>query len=116
MLEKQAGFQLIGDDVFVNIAGGLEVDEPAADLGVLAAIASSSRNAPIDPQTAVFGEVGLTGEVRGTMQPAVRAREAQALGFKKIIIPATNANGLERLLGLRVVGVRSVQEALAELF
>jgi DNA repair protein RadA/Sms len=116
MLEKRAGLQLIGDDVFVNIAGGLEVDEPAADLGVVAAIASSFKNAPIDPQTAVFGEVGLTGEVRGTMQAAVRAREAQALGFTKIVIPATNTAGLERLLGVQVVGVRSVEEALSELF
>jgi DNA repair protein RadA/Sms len=116
MLEKRAGFQLIGDDVFVNIAGGLEVDEPAADLGVVAAIASSFKNTPIDPQTAVFGEVGLTGEVRGTMQATVRAREAQALGFTKIVVPASNTTGLERLLGMRVVGVRSVEEALAELF
>src|SRR5215813_4052424 len=116
MLEKRAGFQLVGDDVLVNSAGGLEVDEPAADLGVVAAIASSFKNAPIDPQTAVFGEVGLTGEVRGTMQPAVRAREAQALGFRKIVVPASNTSGLERLLGMRVVGVRSVEEALAELF
>src|SRR6058998_188465 len=81
MLEKRAGMQLLGDDVFVNIAGGLEVDEPAADLGVVASIASSFRNQPIDPQTAVFGEVGLTGEVRGATQAPVRAREAQALGF-----------------------------------
>ena len=116
MLEKRTGLQLIGDDVFVNIAGGLEVDEPAADLGVVAAIASSSRNMTVDPHTAVFGEVGLTGEVRGAMQPAVRAREAQALGFKKILMPASNTVGLERLLGVRVVGVRSVEEAMAELF
>src|SRR6266478_5311285 len=114
MLEKRTGLQLIGDDVFVNIAGGLEVDEPAADLGVVAAIASSFKNMTVDPHTAVFGEVGLTGEVRGAMQPAVRAREAQALGFKKILMPASNAAGLERLLGVRVVGVRSVEEAMAE--
>src|SRR5712691_4860308 len=116
MLEKRAGFQLIGDDVFVNIAGGLEVDEPAADLGVVAAIASSFKNTPIDPQTAVFGEVGLTGEVRGTMQAGVRAHEAQSLGFNKIVIPSSNTSGIERLLGVQVVGVRSVEEALAELF
>ena len=116
MLEKRTGLQLIGDDVFVNIAGGLEVDEPAADLGVVAAIASSFKNMIVDPHTAVFGEVGLTGEVRGAMQPAVRAREAQALGFKKILMPASNATGLERLLGVRVVGVRSVEEAMEELF
>ncbi len=116
MLEKRAGLQLTGDDVFVNIAGGLEVDEPAADLGVVTAIASSFKNTTIDPHTAVFGEVGLTGEVRGAMQASVRAREAQALGFKKIVMPASNVPGLERLLGVRVVGVKSVDEALEELF
>jgi DNA repair protein RadA/Sms len=116
MLEKRAGLQLTGDDVFVNIAGGLEVDEPAADLGVVTAIASSFKNTTIDPHTAVFGEVGLTGEVRGAMQASVRACEAQALGFKKIVMPASNVVGLERLLGVRVVGVKSVDEALEELF
>jgi len=116
MLEKRAGLQLTGDDVFVNIAGGLEVDEPAADLGVVTAIVSSFKNMTIDPHTAVFGEIGLTGEVRGAMQASVRAREAQALGFKKIVLPASNVAGLERLLGVRVVGVRSVDEALEELF
>jgi DNA repair protein RadA/Sms len=116
MLEKRLGFHLIGDDVFVNVAGGLEIDEPAADLGVIAAISSSFKNLPVDPHTAVFGEVGLTGEVRGAMQAQARAREAQALGFKKIIMPASNTSGLERLIGLRAVGVRSVEEALDELF
>jgi DNA repair protein RadA/Sms len=116
MLEKRVGFHLIGDDVYINIAGGLEIDEPAADLGVVASIASSFKNTPIDPHTAVFGEVGLTGEVRGAMQAAARAREAQTLGFKRLIMPASNTSGLERMLGLRVVGVRSVEEALDELF
>jgi DNA repair protein RadA/Sms len=116
MLEKRVGLQMLGDDVFVNIAGGLEVDEPAVDLGVVAAIASSFKNRPIDPHTAVFGEIGLTGEVRGTMQASARAREAQALGFKRIVMPASNTAGLERLLGLKVIGVNSVDDALAELF
>jgi DNA repair protein RadA/Sms len=116
MLEKRVGLQMLGDDVFVNIAGGLEVDEPAVDLGVVAAISSSFKSIPIDAHTAVFGEVGLTGEVRGTTQAAVRAREAQALGFKKIVMPGSNTSGLERLLGVRIVGVKSVEEALEELF
>ena len=116
MLEKRVGLQMLGDDVCVNIAGGLEVDEPAVDLGVVAAITSSFKNIPIDAHTAVFGEVGLTGEVRGTTQAAVRAREAQALGFKKIVMPVSNKSGLERLLGVHVVGVKSVEDALAELF
>jgi DNA repair protein RadA/Sms len=116
MLEKRSGLQLTGDDVFVNIAGGLEVDEPAADLGVVTAIVSSFKNTNVDPHTAVFGEIGLTGEVRGAMQASVRAREAQALGFKKIVMPASNIAGLERLLGVRVIGVKSVDEALDALF
>jgi DNA repair protein RadA/Sms len=70
----------------------------------------------VDAKTAVFGEVGLTGEVRGAMQAQARAREAQTLGFEKIVMPASNTAGLERLLGVRTVGVRSVEEALDELF
>ncbi len=115
MLEKRVGLNLGGDDVFVNIAGGMEIDEPAADLGVVAAIASSFRNLAVEQQTAVFGEVGLTGEVRGAMQAQSRVREAQALGFKRIICPASNTAGMERLLGIRTVGVRTVDEALEEL-
>jgi len=116
VLEKRVGFQLANDDVFVNVAGGLEVDEPAVDLGVIAAIASSFRNLQIPPDTAVFGEVGLTGEVRAVLQAETRAREAQTLGFKKLILPASNKKGLEKLLGIRVVGVRTLEEALDELF
>jgi len=116
MLEKRVGLQLLGDDVFVRLAGGMEVDEPAVDLGLVTAIASSFRNQSIDAHTAVFGEVGLTGEVRGATQASVRAREAQALGFKRIVMPSSNTQGLEKLLGLRVVGVKSVDEAMQELF
>jgi DNA repair protein RadA/Sms len=116
VLEKRLGFHLAGDDVFVNVAGGLEIDEPAADLGVLAAIASSFRNIQIPPETAVFGEVGLTGEVRGVLQAQARAREAQTLGFKKLILPESNKKGLEKLLGMRVVGVKNLEQAMDELF
>jgi DNA repair protein RadA/Sms len=116
VLEKRVGLHLLSDDIFINVAGGMEIEEPAADLGVAAALASSFKNKEIDPLTVVFGEVGLTGEVRGATQAQARAREAQALGFKKIVLPASNTAGLERLLGLRVVGVRSVEEALEELF
>ena len=116
VLEKRLGFQLAGDDVFINVAGGLEIDEPAADLGIIAAIASSYRNLQIPPETAVFGEIGLTGEIRGVLQAQTRAREAQTLGFKKLILPDSNKKGLEKLLGIRVVGVRSLDEAMEELF
>jgi len=116
VLEKRLGLQLAGDDVYVNIAGGMEVDEPAADLGVAAAIISSFRNVQIPPETAVFGEIGLTGEIRGVLQAQARAREAQTLGFKKLILPESNKKGLEKLLGIRVVGVRNLEDAMDELF
>ena len=116
VLEKRLGFQLASDDIFVNVAGGIEIDEPAADLGVIAAIASSFRGIQVPPEVAVFGEVGLTGEVRGVLQAQARAREAQTLGFKKLILPESNRKGLEKLLGLRVVGVRDLEQAMDELF
>ncbi len=116
VLEKRLGFQFAADDVFVNVAGGIEITEPAADLGVVAAIASSFKNLAIDPEMAVFGEVGLTGEIRGVLNAQTRAREAQALGFKKLIVPESNKTGLEKLLGVRVVGVRSLDDAIASIF
>src|SRR5712671_6468924 len=90
VLEKRAGLNLIGDDVFVNIAGGMSVDEPASDLGVLAAIASSVRNRVIPPTTAMFGEVGLAGEVRGITQAPLRVREASQMGFRRCLLPEAN--------------------------
>jgi DNA repair protein RadA/Sms len=90
VLEKRAGLNLMGEDVFVNVAGGMTVDEPAADLAVVAAVASSLRNRPIRPGTAVFGEVGLAGEVRSAPQAALRLREAGQMGFTRCIIPEGN--------------------------
>jgi DNA repair protein RadA/Sms len=116
VLEKRLGLNLSGDDVFINVAGGIEIDEPAADLGVAAAVMSSFRDKPVPADVVVFGEIGLTGEIRGVLQAEARAREAQALGFKKLILPASNKKGLEKLLGLRVVGVRDLRDAFEELF
>ncbi|MCU1384257.1 MAG: lon2 2 [Acidobacteria bacterium] len=115
VLEKRAGLNLIGDDVFVNIAGGMTVDEPASDLGVLAAIASSVRNRVIPSTTAMFGEVGLAGEVRGISQAPLRIREAAQMGFRRCIMPAANIDPADRgqLAGeCELVGVRTVGEAL----
>lgn len=116
MLEKRAGLQMPGDDVFVNVAGGLTLAEPAVDLGIVAALASSFRNAAIDPATVVFGEVGLAGEVRAVNQPAARLREVAAMGFERVIMPAGNVSGLDVPEGVGVVGVRSVLDALDALF
>src|SRR6476660_9824562 len=92
VLEKRAGLNLVGDDVFVNIAGGMTVDEPASDLGVMAAIASSVRNRVIPATTAMFGEVGLAGEVRGISQASLRVREASQMGFRRCIMPEANVS------------------------
>jgi DNA repair protein RadA/Sms len=113
VLEKRAGLNLIGDDVFVNIAGGMTVDEPASDLGVLAAISSSVRNRPIPATTAMFGEVGLAGEVRGIAQATLRVREATQMGFRRCIMPEANIEPTvttER--DCELVGVRTVGDAL----
>jgi len=114
VLEKRAGLNLIGDDVFVNVAGGMTVDEPASDLGVLAAIASSVRNRVIPPTVAMFGEVGLAGEVRGITQSVLRVREAAQLGFRRCIMPEANLDPSDRELATtcELVGVRTIGEAL----
>lgn len=112
VLEKRAALNLIGEDVFVNIAGGMAVDEPAADLAVVAAVASSVRNRPIKPGTAVFGEVGLAGEIRGTTQSALRVREAAQMGFGRCVLPPGSCSPLDRPVGIELVEVRTVGEAL----
>ena len=115
VLEKRVGLNLIGDDVFVNIAGGMSIDEPAADLGIVAAIASSVRNRPVPATTAVFGEVGLAGEVRGTTQAGIRVREAAQMGFQRCIMPEANIDPADRINATdacELVGVRTIGEAL----
>src|ERR671919_716845 len=92
VLEKRAGLTLAGDDVYVNIAGGMTIEEPAADLSVVAAVASSVRNRALSPSTAVFGEVGLSGEIRGIPQAALRVKEAAQMGFGRVILPAGNVD------------------------
>jgi len=105
---------LAAEDVFVNVAGGFSVEERAADLGVLAAVASSVRNRAVQPGTALFGEVGLAGEVRATGQSLLRIREAALMAFTRCIVPAGNVGPDTDALGCEVVGVRTVVEALDE--
>lgn len=116
MMEKRVGMTVLADDVFVNVAGGMTIDEPAADLGIVAAIASSFRNLSIDERAAVFGEVGLAGEVRATSQASMRVREAYAMGFRRAIIPQGNLIGLEYDDGIEVIGVRNIGDALEAIF
>ena len=112
VLEKKAGIHLGGMDVFINIVGGLKIVEPAADLGIIAAIVSSFREMPIDSKTFLFGEVGLSGEVRAVAQAEVRLKEASRIGFKNAIIPKGNAERLKNNFGLTVTGVKNVEEAI----
>ena len=113
VLEKRAGLSLAGDDVYVNIAGGMSVEEPAADLSVAAAVASSVRNRGLPPATAVFGEIGLSGEIRGIPQAPLRIREAVQMGFTRIVMPSANLDPDEgNAGGAELVGVRTVGEAL----
>jgi len=90
VLEKRVGMQLHNYDAYVNVVGGLKIDEPACDLGVVTAIASSFRNIPVDMDTVLIGEVGLTGEVRAVSQIDKRIREAVRIGFKNCVVPAGN--------------------------
>jgi DNA repair protein RadA/Sms len=115
VLEKRAGLNLIAEDVFVNVAGGMAIDEPAADLGIVAAVASSVRNRPIKPATAVFGEVGLAGEIRGVGQAALRVREAAQMGFTRCILARGNCAPQDVPDGVELVEVKTVSEALDEL-
>jgi DNA repair protein RadA/Sms len=120
VLEKRAGLTLAGDDVYVNIAGGMNIEEPAADLSVVAAVASSVRNRGLSPSTAVFGEVGLSGEIRGIPQAPLRIREAVQMGFSRVVLPAANverasADSLVERHECELIGVRTVGEALDQL-
>jgi DNA repair protein RadA/Sms len=112
VLDKRAGLTLVTDDVFVNVAGGMSVDEPAADLAVLMAVASSLRNRPIPADVVVFGEVGLAGEVRAATQAALRVREAMQLGFTRCVMPEGNLAASDVPASMAIVGVRTVGEAL----
>lgn len=113
VLEKKIGMQLQDQDSYINVVGGIRIDEPAADLGIIIALASSFKNIVIDPEMMFFGEVGLTGEVRNVAHVQSRISEGQKLGFKTFVIPAGNLDGLEKLApGVQIVGVRTVEEAL----
>jgi DNA repair protein RadA/Sms len=110
VLSKRLGMELGDQDIFVNVAGGLKVDEPAADLGIVSAMMSSFLDRPVDRQLVMFGEVGLAGEIRGVSQPDLRIREAKKLGFSRCILSRTNMEGTKPPDGIELTGVRSVQE------
>lgn len=116
VLEKKAGIGLANHDIFIKVAGGLKLEEPAVDLGVMAAISSNYLDKPIEPSTVIFGEVGLAGEVRAISQVEPRIREAAKLGFKRCIMPRDNLKGLKKQGSLETIGVANVREAIDKFF
>jgi DNA repair protein RadA/Sms len=116
VLEKRVGLLLQNQDAYVNVAGGVRLDEPAIDLGIAVSIASSFRDKPTSPFDVVIGEVGLTGEVRGVSRIEQRVLEAHKLGFKRAIIPEKNTTGWNPPSGMTIIGVTSVSEALQAVF
>lgn len=112
VLEKRVGFMLGAYDAYLKVAGGIKLDEPAIDLGVAVSIASSFRDQPSNPTDVVFGEVGLTGEIRRVSRVDQRVQEAAKLGFKRVIIPERNIGGWTAPKGIEVIGVSTVAEAL----
>lgn len=112
VLEKRLNMPLSSCDAYINIAGGIRMNEPAIDLAMVLAIISSYQDQPIDEKTIVFGEVGLSGEVRAVSQAAQRVQEAKKLGFHRVILPKVSADSMEPVDGIRLVGVSTVLDAL----
>lgn len=112
VLEKRAGIHLSNYDAYVNIAGGVKMNEPAIDLGIVMALVSSYKNCPIDEKTIVFGEVGLSGEVRAVSMPEQRVAEAKKLGFHTCIMPAVSTETVKEMSGIQIIGVRNISEAI----
>ncbi len=118
LVEKKAGYSFAGEDIYLNVAGGMTIEEPAVDLGVVMAVVSSLKNVPLPEDMAFFGEVGLSGEIRSVGQPVFRLKEAAALGFGSAVLPAGNLAALDKrdLPDIECLGVRTVREALQRVF
>ena len=116
ILDKKVELQLAGQDIFVNVAGGVRLDEPALDLATIAALASSHLNRAVEPQTVIFGEVGLTGEVRAVSQPELRIKEAARLGFTRCILPQGSLKNIKPPKGMKLVGIRHASELMEHIF
>ena len=112
VLEKRIGYRLANYDAYVNIAGGIKINEPAVDLGIVMAIVSSYKNRPLDERTIVFVEVGLSGEVRAVSMPEQRVQEAKKLGFETCIMPAVSYDSVKNIEGIQIIGVKNINEAI----
>lgn len=115
VLEKRAGLSMSSCDAYINVAGGMRMNEPAVDLAIVLAIASSFRDRPIDEKTVAFGEVGLSGEVRAVSMAQARVQEARKLGFQRCIVPQVCMDQLKEVKGIEIEGVRTIQEAIGRM-
>jgi len=118
VIEKKLGYTFASEDIYLNVAGGIVIDEPAADLGVVLAVVSGLKNRPVPPGLAAFGEVGLSGEIRSVGQVLPRVKEAASLGFETVVLPQGNVPLLEKEgpPGLRLLGVKNIQGAIDSTF
>ena len=116
VLEKKVGLSTLHQDIFVNAVGGVRIDEPAVDLAIATAVSSSFLDKTVDPHTVLLGEVGLTGEVRAVSRTDIRVKEAAKLGFRRCLLPQSNAERLTAIKSIQIVGVQSVQGVLNVLF
>jgi DNA repair protein RadA/Sms len=116
VLGKRMGIGLGDQDIFVNVAGGLKVDEPAADLGIVSAMISSHLDRPVIQDMVIFGEVGLAGEIRGVSQPELRINEAKKLGFKRCLLSKSNMDVCKSISGIELVGLDSVRDLMEVVF
>ena len=112
VLEKRAGMQMSACDVYVNIAGGIRMTEPAIDLGLILALVSSYKDIDIDEKTIAFGEVGLSGEIRSVNMAQQRVQEAKKLGFETVLMPKVSMKALQKVEGIRIIGLETVRDAM----
>ena len=112
VLEKRIGLHLANCDAYVNIAGGIRMNEPAIDLGIVMAIVSSYKNRPVDERMIVFGEVGLSGEVRAVNMPEQRVAEAKKLGFEACVVPEVSLDMVKGIKGIKIIGVKTINDAM----
>lgn len=112
VLEKRLGLRLSACDAYVNIAGGIRMNEPAIDLAMVLAVISSYKDRAIDEKTIAFGEVGLSGEVRAVSMAEQRVQEAKKLGFETVIMPQVSVRSAQKVTGIRIIGVRNLREAM----
>jgi len=116
VMEKKLGMHLMGHDIFINVAGGVKIVEPAVDMGIVSAVASSFLDRPILKGTIIFGEVGLTGEVRAIGHVETRIAEAKKMGFTRCLIPKSNLKSMTKMKGIEIIGVNTISLAMEELF